>query len=205
MVVRSRGIKHPTIAPALRNRLPPGQVATARWPVLHEGSVPPFDPGTWDFRVFGLVGCPLRYTWDEFLSLPRISVTADFHCVSRWSRLDNTWEGVSSHVLMTQADVQPDAAFVLFHCDGGYTANLPVGALIEDDVLFAIKHDGETLTPEHGFPLRAIVPSRYAWKCAKWIRAVEFVAADVPGFWEQFGYHHNADVRLEERFADADR
>lgn len=204
MALRSTRVKRPHIPPELEQRLPPGQFLTQRWPVLHYGSVPPFDPATWDFRVFGLVARELRFSWEEFLALPRVTVTADLHCVTRWSKLDHTWEGVSARVVMRLAGVAPGARFVIFHADGdgGYTANLPIAVLEHDDVLFAVKHQGEPLSPEHGYPLRAVVPSRYGWKSAKWLRGIEFLAADRPGFWERHGYHMNADYRQEERFAE---
>lgn len=202
MVFRSMGLKRPKVAPELAERTPPGQHLTERWPVLHDGSIPPFDPATWDFRVFGLVERPLGYGWDEFRALPRVTIHADMHCVTRWSKLDNDWEGVSGRYVMERAGLRPDAKFVLFHCDGGYTANLPIEVFHDDEVLFALKHDGEDLTPEHGYPLRAVVPKRYAWKSAKWLRGVEFLAADQPGFWERYGYSNSADPWREERFAE---
>ena len=202
MAFPSRGLKRPRVAPQLGARTPPGQYLTERWPVLHHGPVPPFDPATWDFRVFGLVERPLRFTWEEFRALPRVAVHADMHCVTRWSKLDNDWEGVPAREVVARAGVRPEARFALLHGEGGYTANLPFAAFADDQVLFALKHGGEDLTPEHGFPLRAVVPRCYAWKSAKWLRGVEFLAEDQPGFWERYGYHHNADPWREERFAD---
>ena len=202
MVVRPRSVKRPKIRPELETRVPPGQFVTPRWPILHHGSVPPFDPATWDFRVFGLVEESLRFTWEEFLALPRVTVTGDLHCVTRWSKLDNTWEGVAARELMKRAGVRPDARFVLFHAEGGYTANLPLATFDDDDVVLALKHNGEDLTPEHGYPLRAVVPKRYAWKSAKWLRGIELLAADRPGFWEEYGYSSSADPWREERFAE---
>lgn len=202
MAFRSLGLKRPKYPPEITHRLPPGQYLTERWPVLHYGSVPPFDPDTWDFRVFGEVEQPLRLTWEEFQRLPRVSVIADMHCVTRWSHLDNHWEGVAFRAILDLVKPKPSARFVLFHCDGGYTTNLPLAVVDDDDVLFALKHDGADLTPEHGFPVRVVVPKRYAWKSAKWVRAVEFLTEDRPGFWEQYGYHNNADFWKEERFAE---
>lgn len=202
MVFRSLGLKRPKVAPELAERTPPGQYLTERWPVLHYGSIPSFNPATWDFRVFGLVDRPLRFTWDEFIALPRTTVHADMHCVTRWSKLDNDWEGVSARHIMELAGVQPEANFVLFHSDGGYTANIPMEAFDDEDVLFAVKHNGEELTPEHGYPLRSVIPKRYAWKSAKWIRGVEFMREDRLGFWEKYGYNNNADPWQEERFAE---
>jgi len=202
MVFRSLGIKRPKTDDTTAGRIPPGQYLTQRWPVLHYGSIPKFDPAAWDFSIIGLVETPLRFSWSEFQELPQISVLADMHCVTRWSKLDNTWEGVAFREIMKRAGVRPGATHVMFHADGGYTANIPLNVADDDDVLFATKHDGEPLSPEHGYPLRAIVPKRYAWKGAKWIRAVEFMSADRLGFWEKYGYSNSADFWKEERFAE---
>ena len=202
MVFRSLGVKRPKIAPELAERVPPGQHVTARWPVLHHGAIPPFNPAAWDLRVFGLIERPLRYTWEEFQALPRFTFTADMHCVTRWSKLDNAWEGVAAREIIARARPLPEARFVLLHAEGGYTANLDLDAFAADDVLLALKHGGEDLSPEHGQPLRAVIPSRYAWKGAKWLRAIEFLADDRPGFWEKYGYNNNADPWREERFAE---
>jgi DMSO/TMAO reductase YedYZ molybdopterin-dependent catalytic subunit len=202
MVLRSRGLRRPTISADHEERLPPGQYLTERWPVLHHGDIPEFDRQTWDLRVFGLVERPLRFSWESFQDLPTIEVRGDMHCVTRWTKLDNYWEGVPLARVLTLAGVQPEAHFVLFHSDGGYTANLPFAAALDDDVLLATKHDGQPLTPEHGFPLRVVVPQRYAWKSAKWLRAIELLPEDRLGFWEQYGYSSSADPWKEERFSD---
>lgn len=202
MVSRPRAVRRPAIAPDLAERLPPGQVPTRRWPVLHHGEVPPFAPDTWDLRVFGLVGTPLRLDWEAFSALPRVTVTGDMHCVTRWSKLDNRWEGVAARELLALAGVGPEARFVLFHAEGGYTANLPLAALDDEDAILATAHDGEPLTPEHGAPLRVVIPRRYAWKGAKWLRGIELLAEDRPGFWEEYGYSPTADPWREERFAE---
>jgi DMSO/TMAO reductase YedYZ molybdopterin-dependent catalytic subunit len=202
MVFRSQGLKRPQLPRDLADRIPPGQFLTERWPVLHYGSIPEFDPSTWELRVFGLVENELRYSWEEFLELPRVEVNADMHCVTRWTKLDNSWEGVAPRTLIGAAGVKPEARFVLFHCDGGYTANIPFDVFTQDDVLLALKHDGEDLSPDHGYPLRVVIPSRYAWKSAKWVRGIEFLADDRLGFWEQYGYNNNADHWKEERFAE---
>ena len=192
-----------TIASPLQEpRLPPGQILTDKWPVLHYGSVPKVDLPTWDFRVQGLVERPLRFTWDEFRALPRVKVRSDIHCVTRWSRYDNVWEGVPAREILRRAGPRPEARFAIVHAEQGFTANLPLEALLADDVLFADTHDGEPLTPDHGWPLRLVVPRRYFWKSAKWCRALELVAQDHPGFWEQNGYHNEADPWREERFSD---
>lgn len=187
---------------AYADRVPPGQVIAKRWPVLHHGDVPGFDPATWDLRIGGLVREPLRLTWDEFQALPRVTADGDLHCVTRWSLLDNQWHGVPFSVLMERAGVLPDARFALLSGEGEYTANVPVSALSAPNALLAVARNGELLRPEHGFPVRAILPSRYAWKSVKWLRAIEFLRHDQPGFWEQFGYSDNADPWQEERFRD---
>jgi len=181
-------------------RLPPGQALTLEWPVLHHGSVPRFDSETWDFRTFGLVERPLRLTWEEFLNLPRVEVTADFHCVTRWSRFDNRWEGVPFRAIGDRTKPRPEATHVLVHAEEGFTANVPLPDLLADDVLFAFQHDGEPLPAEHGGPLRLVVPKLYAWKSAKWVRGLEFLPHDRAGFWEQNGYHMYGDPWKEQRF-----
>ena len=181
-------------------RLPPGQALTLKWPVLHYGSVPRFDRETWDFRTFGLVEKPLVLAWEEFLALPRIQVTADFHCVTRWSRFDNHWEGVPFRAVYELTKPQREASHVLVHAEEGYTANVPLTDLLEANALFAYRHDGEPLPVEHGGPLRLIVPKLYAWKSAKWVRGLEFLPQDRPGFWEQNGYHMYGDPWKEQRF-----
>ena len=193
-------VRRPSADTSLRDRLPPGQIAARRWPVLHQGEVPPFDPATWDLRVFGRVLRPVRWSWDAFQALPRSVMDGDLHCVTRWSKLENTWAGVELDVVLELAGLAPDAAHVLFHCAGGYTANLAVDGL-GGRVLLATHHDGEPLTPEHGAPLRVVAPERYAWKSAKWLREIEVLAEDEPGFWEQYGYHNEANAWREERFA----
>jgi len=188
--------------PRQGQRLPPGQVLTDKWPVLHYGSVPKLDLSAWSFRVFGLVERERHWTWAEFLSLPRVEVRSDIHCVTRWSRYDNLWQGVAVKEVLREAGVRPEARYAIAHAEQGFTANLPLAELLHDDVLLALKHDGEDLTPEHGGPLRLVVPRRYFWKSAKWIRGLELSAADRPGFWEQNGYHNDADPWKEQRFSD---
>lgn len=185
-----------------RPRIPPGQVVTSKFPVLHVGPIPPFDPQKWDFRLFGLVEEEVVFSYQEFMSLPKVEIVSDFHCVTRWSRLGNLWEGVTFQELMKHVRPKPDARYVMVHCDGGYSTNLPLQALLDDDVLFAYRHDGRDLTPEHGWPLRLVVPKRYAWKCAKWVRALEFMKDDRPGYWEAHGYHNDGDPWKEERYAN---
>ena len=180
--------------------MPPGQSLTLKWPVLHYGSVPRFDPATWDFRVNGLVDTPLKLSWKEFNALPKIQRKSDFHCVTRWSRFDNRWDGVAFRELLGRVHPKPEAAYVLVHAEQGYTANVPLADLDREEVLLATHHDGEPLTAEHGYPLRLIVPHLYAWKSVKWVRSLEFLDHDTPGFWEQNGYHMRGDPWKEQRF-----
>jgi DMSO/TMAO reductase YedYZ molybdopterin-dependent catalytic subunit len=189
-------------SPRQEPRLPPGQIRTDKWPVLHYGSVPEVDLDHWDLRVYGEVEHPQRWTWQEFKTLPRVRVESDIHCVTRWSRYDNLWEGVSIREVLRRAGVKPAAAFAVAHAEQGFTANLPLKELDQDDVLLADTHDGAPLSREHGWPLRLVVPRRYFWKSAKWIRALELVPKDQPGFWERNGYHNDADPWKEERFSD---
>ncbi len=183
------------------SRIPPGQVLTKKWPVLHYGGVPTVDPSRWDFRLFGLVDQPVRLTWDEFHQLPRTTIHCDIHCVTRWSRLDNTFTGVAVKDLLARVQLQPTAKFVMVHAENGFTTNLPLDDLIRPNVLLADTHDGEPLTPEHGWPLRLVVPHLYFWKSAKWVRGFEFLATNRPGFWEQYGYHMRGDPWKEERYS----
>ncbi len=182
------------------HRLPPGQSLTLKWPVLHYGSVPHFDPRTWDFKIAGLVEKPLRLTWEEFSALPKTTVTSDFHCVTRWSRFDNQWQGVAFRDLLQLVKPKPGAAYVLVHAEQGFTANVPLPDLDRENVLFATHHDGQPLAAEHGYPLRLVVPHLYAWKSVKWVRGIEFLDHDVAGFWEQNGYHMYGDPWKEQRF-----
>jgi DMSO/TMAO reductase YedYZ molybdopterin-dependent catalytic subunit len=188
--------------PAIADRVPPGQHLTEKFPVLHYGSVPKVDLATWDFRVHGDVDNPLRLTWDEFRALPRKPVTTDIHCVTRWSKLDTNWEGVAIQTILALAQVRPTATHVIGHAEQGYTANVPLSVLDDDDVLLADTYEGEPLTPDHGFPLRLIVPKKYFWKGPKWIRSLEFLTHDQLGFWERYGYHNDADPWREERFSE---
>ena len=188
--------------PAVADRVPPGQYLTEKFPVLHYGSVPRAELATWDLRVHGAVDTPLTLSWDEFRGLPRKTVTTDIHCVTRWSKLDTTWEGVPIQAILELAGVQPTATHVVAHAEQGYTTNLPLGVLDDDDVLLADTYGGAPLEPEHGYPLRLLVPKRYFWKSAKWVRALEFLDRDIPGFWERYGYHNEGDPWREERFSE---
>ena len=181
-------------------RLPPGQYLTEKWPVLHAGTVPQTDLATWDFRVFGQVESPITLSWEEFTALPTREITTDIHCVTRWSRFDTSFKGVHWSELAKLVQPKPSARYVLAHAEQDYTANVPLAALEEDDALLAYEADGERLTPEHGWPLRLVVPSRYFWKSAKWLRGIELLDHDEPGFWERLGYHNEADYWKEERY-----
>jgi DMSO/TMAO reductase YedYZ molybdopterin-dependent catalytic subunit len=181
-------------------RLPPGQSLTQKFPVLTYGPNARFDPATWDMRVFGEVEKEMRWSWDEFLALPTVTITCDIHCVTRWSKFDTVWEGVKFTEFVKLFGVKPSARYVIAHCDHGYTTNLPIEAMMEDDVLLAYKYDGKFLEPDHGFPVRTLVPKRYFWKSAKFLRGLEFSSVDKPGFWEQAGYHNDGDPWKEERY-----
>jgi DMSO/TMAO reductase YedYZ molybdopterin-dependent catalytic subunit len=191
-------------------RLPPGQSLTQKFPVLHYGSVPTFDPETWDLRVYGEVEKEVRWTWEEFQALPRVQLKMDIHCVTRWSKFDTEWEGVSLTALVENGFIQlkPTTQYVMQHCEQGFTVNLPLGVALAENFLLATHFNGAPITPEHGYPLRGIVgtiPGRddlktpYFWKGGKWLRALEFMAEDRLGFWEQAGYHNEADVWKEQR------
>ena len=188
--------------PTLAARVPPGQTLTTKWPVLTYGMTPRFNPATWRFRCFGLVEEERSWTWQELLTLPMTSVTCDVHCVTRWSRLDNRFEGVAVREILERVRLKPEAKFVMVHADPDYTTNLPLAELDDDDVLLAIKHDGRPLEPDHGGPCRLVVPKLYFWKSAKWVRGFEFLDVNPPGFWEQNGYHMHADPWAEERYSD---
>ncbi len=181
-------------------RLPPGQYLTEKWPVLHAGSIPKTDLATWDFTVSGEVEQPLRLTWEELTALPATEITLDIHCVTRWSRFDTRFKGVHWRDLAALADPKPSARFVVAQAEQGFTANVPLTALEDENALIAYEADGEPLTPEHGWPLRLVVPSKYFWKSAKWLRGLELLDHDQPGFWERYGYHNEADYWKEERY-----
>jgi DMSO/TMAO reductase YedYZ molybdopterin-dependent catalytic subunit len=184
-------------------RLPPGQYLTEKWPVLHAGDVPeyPADLAGWDFRVWGEVESPLTLDWAQLSALPTVTVTEDIHCVTRWSRFDATFTGVPWSALRELVRPLPSAHFAIAHAEQGFTSNVPATALELEGALLATHADGEPLTPEHGRPLRLIVPGRYFWKSAKWLRGIELTATDQPGFWERYGYHNDADPWQEERYS----
>jgi len=184
----------------VRDRVPSGQFVTDKFPVLTFGPSQRVDTADWRLRVFGLVETERAWTWEEFLALAQVTVKADFHCVTQWSRLDNTWQGVPFRDVMRHVKPLAQARHVMVHCYGGYTANLALSAVMEDDVLLAHRHDGEPLAPDHGGPMRLIVPQRYAWKSAKWVSGLELLEDDSAGFWERRGYHMRGDPWREERF-----
>jgi DMSO/TMAO reductase YedYZ molybdopterin-dependent catalytic subunit len=185
------------------NRIPPGQSRTRKWPVLQYGRIPEIPPDRWQLEVNGLVDRPLRFSWDEFQQLPRVQVFADFHCVTAWSRLGNLWEGVSVKTLMDLAGVQAAAKFVIATgYDDGWTTNMPLENFAAEDVLLADRHDGQKLSFDHGGPVRLMVPRLYAWKSAKWLKALTFLDHDEPGLWEQAGYHLQGDPWTESRYRD---
>ncbi|MDX9991480.1 MAG: sulfite oxidase-like oxidoreductase [Anaerolineales bacterium] len=192
-------------------RLPAGQSLTLKFSVLHYGPLPPFNPATWDFRAWGEIEQEKRWTWQEFNQLPRTSLVMDIHCVTRWSKFDTRWEGISVRTLLEQGFIQlkPEAKYVMQHAEYGFTANLPLEVVLQDNFLLATHFDGEPLSADHGYPLRAVIghipqteglATPYFWKGAKWLRGLEFMTADRRGFWEQAGYHNRADVWREERF-----
>ena len=182
-------------------RLPPGQYLTEKWPVLHAGTVPRTDLATWDFKVFGEVEQPVTLTYDELQALPQSTITVDIHCVTRWSRFDTSFRGVHWRELAQLVRPKPTARFVVAHAEQGFTSNVPLQALEDDEALMAWGADGAPLDPEHGWPLRLVVPSRYFWKSAKWLRGLELLAADQPGFWERYGYHNDANYWKEQRYS----
>jgi DMSO/TMAO reductase YedYZ molybdopterin-dependent catalytic subunit len=185
-----------------RRRLPPGQHLVHDFPVLQAGSIPYTEaPLDWDFRVTGLVERPERWSFDEFRALPTISITCDIHCVTSWTKLDTLWEGAPMSWLLDRVRPLPEVTHVVALAEEGYTANLPIERLMAPDALLAYRYDGRELDPEHGAPLRLLVPSLYFWKSAKWLRGLEFLAADRPGFWERLGYSNTADPTREERYA----
>lgn len=183
-----------------KNRLPPNQKLTNDFPVLHYGSIPQFDEKTWDFTTSGLIEKPLRLTFSEFLSLPSVEITADFHCVTGWSKFDLIWKGVLFTTIASMTKPLQTAKFVNIIAEHGYTTNIPLEVAMDEDVIFAYQYSGKLLTPEHGFPLRLVVPKKYAYKSAKWVRSLEFLAEDKPGFWEVRGYSNSADPWKEERY-----
>ncbi len=195
-------------------RLPPGQSLTLKFPVLHYGAVPVFNPDAWIFRIWGEVKQTKSWTWDEFQELPRTKLTLDLHCVTRWSKFETTWEGVALQSIVEAGlvELKPSARYVMQHCENGFTANIPIEVALADNFLLATSYNNVPLTPEHGFPLRGMIgsiPGRkqlkdlYLWKGGKWLRGLEFMSSDRLGFWEQAGYHNDADVWKEQRIVQS--
>ncbi len=187
------------------DRVPPGQYVTEKFPVLHYGAVPQYEDleNTWDLRVWGTIEQPARFSFAEFRALPTISVTMDIHCVTRWSKLDTIWQGVQFKEFLNHIPaLNPATAHVLAHCEQGFSANVPLEILLDDQAMLAYKYDGQELDPDHGYPLRLLVPKKYFWKSAKWLRGLEFLDDDKAGFWERYGYNNNADPWKEERYAE---
>ena len=199
---RPRIISPDTARGDRKRRTPPGQTLTAKWPVLHAGKVPLVDPhaATWRLRVFGACLAPYDLSYAEVLAMPAVDVVCDLHCVTHWTRLDNTFTGVPTRTIIERARPKPEARYVLCHGEGGFTTNLPLEEFVADDAVLAYQWEGRDLTPEHGYPLRGVVPRLYLWKSAKWLRGIELRATDAPGFWEQNGYHMHGDPWAEERF-----
>ena len=182
-------------------RLPPGQHLTEKWPVLHAGDVPQYgDLATWTFRIFGEVEQELELSWEQFNDLPRAANTQDIHCVTRWSRFDAEFEGVHWRELAALVRPKQSARFAIAHAEAGFTTNVPLAFLADENALLATHADGEPLTPEHGYPLRLVIPRKYFWKSAKWLRGIELRATDELGFWERYGYHNDADPWKEQRY-----
>jgi len=190
--------EHP---PEVAARVPPGNRLVKTWPVLHYGPIPAFDGTSWDLEVSGLVAEPFTLSREELLALPRVTVDADMHCVTGWTTLDNTWAGVPFRTILERAKPSPEARWVIAHCAYGYTSNLSLQAMDDDDVLLAWQNHGEDLSPDHGWPLRLVVPKRYAWKSAKWLTGLELTDTNRRGFWEVRGYHVHAEPFAEERYS----
>lgn len=201
---RLRNSRAPKAAPALGQRLPPGQVLTERFPILHEGTVPEYELATWSMRLFGKVGRVVELSFADLQRLPQRELQCDIHCVTRWSKFDTQWSGVHLQDLLSELDLQPASRFVMAHADHDYQTNLLLDDLLHPDSLLATHYAGVPLTAQHGWPLRLVVAGRYFWKSAKWLRGLEFVDEEQPGFWERNGFHLHADPFAEQRFsADA--
>jgi DMSO/TMAO reductase YedYZ molybdopterin-dependent catalytic subunit len=182
-------------------RIPPGQTLTNKWPVLQYSGVPKVTEESFHFKIFGAVERPIEWTWAEFRALPKVTLTSDFHCVTTWSKLDNTWEGVLFSEVLKRAGAKPAASHMMVHGFDGYYTNVPLKWLNDSDVLLACSHDGQPLSAEHGGPLRLVVPKLYAWKSAKWVSGLEFMETDRRGYWEERGYHNRGEPFAEERYS----
>ncbi|WP_163103379.1 sulfite oxidase-like oxidoreductase [Peribacillus alkalitolerans] len=198
---RIKRTRVPAVDPSLAGRLPSGQVLTERFPILHEGEVPKYDMETWNLRVFGEVDKEVTLTYEDILNMPQTTIKTDIHCVTRWSRFDNVFTGVSFNDFLKEIGVELNSTFIMLHADHDYTANVALDDLTRDDVLLAHSFDGEPLSDKHGWPLRLIIPHLYFWKSVKWLRGIEFIKENKPGFWEQNGFHINGNPFKEERFS----
>jgi DMSO/TMAO reductase YedYZ molybdopterin-dependent catalytic subunit len=199
---RKAATADPAGATSVAQRIPPGQSLTRDFPVLHYGPVPLIDLKRWNFRVFGLVEQPMEWNWEQYGQLPRKSVTLDIHCVTRWSKLDTAWEGADAQQLLALVKPMPRAKFVVAECEYGFTTSVPLEVFDDEQTLIADTYDGQPLERKHGWPARLLIPGKYFWKSAKWLRALKFTEHDELGFWERHGYHNNADPWAEERFSD---
>jgi DMSO/TMAO reductase YedYZ molybdopterin-dependent catalytic subunit len=199
---RSRVISPDLSRGGPKDRTPPGQVLTQKWPVLHHGTLPHVDPHApdWRLKIFGLCDAPYELTYAQIRAMPAVDVVCDIHCVTHWSRLNNTFTGVPTKAIIERAKPRPEARFVMCHSEAGFTVNVPLEEFVADDCILAYQWEGKDLEPAHGWPLRGLVPRLYLWKSAKWLRGIELRAADAPGFWEQNGYHMHGDPWREERF-----
>lgn len=198
---RLRKSRSPKVDPASGNRLPPGQVLTERFPILHEGAVPEYDTGDWSLRLFGTLDRPIELRYADLQALPQRVLRCDIHCVTRWSKFDTEWGGVHLQDLLQAFDIQPTSSYVMAHADPNYQTNLLLDDLLHPQSLLATHYAGQPLTAQHGWPLRLVIAGRYFWKSAKWLRGLEFVAQEQPGFWEQNGFHLQADPFAEQRFS----
>jgi DMSO/TMAO reductase YedYZ molybdopterin-dependent catalytic subunit len=198
---RLRKSRAPKAVPALGGRLPPGQVLTERFPILHEGEVPDYDLSTWSLRLFGALPRAIELSYADLQVLPQRTLQCDIHCVTRWSKFDTQWSGVHMRDLLQALDIEPGTGFVMAHADHDYQTNLLLDDLLHADSLLALTYDGQPLTPQHGWPLRLVIAGRYFWKSAKWLRGLEFVEQEQAGFWENNGFHLHADPFQEQRFS----
>ena len=181
-------------------RLPPGQYLTEKWPVLHAGEVPDVDTATWTLSITGEVEEPVTLSYEQLRALPATEVTTDIHCVTRWSRFDAEFTGVHWRELAALCRPKPTARFVIAHAEHGFTSNVQLAALEDDSALIVYEANGEPLTPEHGYPVRLFIPTKYFWKSAKWLTGIELSSIDKPGFWERYGYSNDADYWKEQRY-----
>jgi DMSO/TMAO reductase YedYZ molybdopterin-dependent catalytic subunit len=198
---RIKQMKVPIVDAHHSSRVPPGQIVTERFPILHEGEVPEYELSEWSLRVFGEVAEERHFSYEDLLALPQTQITCDIHCVTRWSKLDTVWEGVLFRDFLKELYINPESKYVMLHADNDYETNVPLDDLMGDQVLLAFKYDGKPLAKKHGWPLRLVVPHLYFWKSAKWIWGIEFMKEDSEGFWEQNGFHNAADPFKEQRFS----